>query len=282
MESVWFKLKHTHNVAPDVTKLGMTEETGPILLGHFIPDLDHLDQVINRSAIHPFPPSMDIWPSRTVEFEWADSKSSHVGASGSVAIPTHATAGLTLKASARVAFRQSVENFAKFDSLDSYIVNPTNAYIHKCIQNGPVAEYIAAKGMPGTYKLFMITGIMIARAARTSHKEEKGSDTDANVGFSVSPVGAASGEGHLNKHSGHSLSGTSVTDFVWAIRLARISKNLGDVILGKDWSMVTETKGATFAPRNNEVDVAEVVAREGMTSYGQVIEDEETELAFVV
>jgi hypothetical protein len=46
--------------------------------------------------------------------------------------------------------------------------------------------------------------------------------------------------------------------------------------------MITETEGATFAPGEDEVDVADVVAREGMKEIGPVVEDEELELAFVL
>lgn len=80
----------------------------------------------------------------------------------------------------------------------------------------------------------------------------------------------------------HASSGSSVTDFVWAIRLAKVSKTLGQVILRRDWSMMTETEGATFAPSNDEVDVADVVTREGMEEIGLVVEDEDLELAFVL
>ncbi|KAG4280592.1 hypothetical protein FPRO06_11925 [Fusarium proliferatum] len=283
MESVWFKLKHTHYTAPDVATLGTEgRETGPILLGHFIPDLNHLDQVINQGCIKAFPDDMEVWPSKTIEFQWEDSQSNQAGVSGSMTVPTDTTAGIGGNTSAQVAFQQSVENFAKFKSLDCYIVNPVNHYINDCIKQSALADHIKTEKRFGTWKVYMITGIMIARGAKTSHKEESHADANAEAGVSAAEVACASAGGHISQNQSQSSSGSSSTDFVWAIRLARIFKNLEHFLLSKDWSMITETEGATFAPEDNSVDVAQVVAREGMKDFDQVIEDQEHGLTFVL
>lgn len=172
MEKVWFKLRHTHNPAPDATTLGTANETGSILLGHFIPDLNHLDQVINRGSIKPFPGDMQIWPSQTIKFKWNASRFKQIDASGYANAPAAAAAGLEIQATASVVFRQSVENFAEFESLECYIVNPVKSYINGYLENGPVADYVKPEKTLGTWKLFIITGIMIARGAKTSDKEE--------------------------------------------------------------------------------------------------------------
>lgn len=46
--------------------------------------------------------------------------------------------------------------------------------------------------------------------------------------------------------------------------------------------MITETEGATFAPGDGELDIAEVVTREGMEKLDLVVEDEEVDQAFVL
>ncbi|RSL82941.1 hypothetical protein CDV31_016890 [Fusarium ambrosium] len=282
MDKVWFKLRHTHNPAPDVTTLGTSAETGPILLGQFIPDLNHLDQVINRGGIRPFPGDMKVWPSQTIKFKWENSRSTQADASGSARAPGAAAAGVDIQTTASGAFRQSVENYSEFESLDCYIVNPVKSYINEYLAEGSVADHVKSEKTLGSWKLFMITGIMIARGAKTSNKEGLHREGHVKSGLSVPDVAGVSVEGGLTNDSKQASSSSSVTDFVWAIRLAKISKTLGQVVLQKDWSMITETQGATFAPGDEEVDVADVVAREGMEEISLVIEDEELALAFVL
>ncbi|KAJ4317176.1 hypothetical protein N0V84_007480 [Fusarium piperis] len=283
MDKVWFKLRHTHNPAPDVTTLGTSTETGPILLGQFIPDLNHLDQVINRGDIRPFPGDMKVWPSQTIRFRWDDSRSTQAGVSGSARAPAAAAAaGVDIQATASGAFRQSVDNYSEFESLDCYIVNPVKSYINEYLTGGSVAEHVKYDKTLGTWKLFIITGIMIARGAKTSNKEGVYKEGHATSGLSVPDVVGVNVEGNLMNDRKQASSGSSVTDFVWAIRLAKLSKTLGQVILQRDWSMITETEGATFASGDDEVDVTDVVAREGMEEIGPVVEDEELELAFVL
>lgn len=169
MDQVWFKLRHTHNPAPDVETLGTSTETGPILLGQFIPDLNHLDQVINRGGIRPFPGDMKVWHSQTVKFKWDSSRSTQIDASGFAGAPA---AGLNIQATASGAFRQSVENYSEFERLDCYIVNPVKSYVNEYLAGGSVADHVKSQKALGAWKLFMITGIMIARGANTSNKEE--------------------------------------------------------------------------------------------------------------
>jgi hypothetical protein len=68
-----------------------------------------------------------------------------------------------------------------------------------------------------------------------------------------------------------------MSDFVWAVRLAKVSKGL----LMTDWSLEPYTKGATFGAGEDEVDVARTVAGEGLNKF-QVIEDEELGEAIVL
>ncbi|KAL2692429.1 hypothetical protein Neosp_002838 [[Neocosmospora] mangrovei] len=282
MDKVWFKLRHTHNPAPDEETLGTSTETGPVLLGQFIPDLNHLDQVINRGDIKPFPGEMKVWHSQTIKFKWDVSRSTQADASASARASAVAAAGLDIQASASGVFRKSVENYSEFESLDCYIVNPVKSYVNEYLAGGSVADHVKSEKALGTWKLFMITGIMIARGANTSNKEEIYKEGHAKSGLSVPDVAGVSAEGNLMNDTKQSSSGSSVTDFVWAIRLAKLSKTFGQVILQRDWSMITESEGATFEPGDDEVDVADVVAREGMEEIGFVVEDEELELAFVL
>ncbi|KAH7202856.1 uncharacterized protein BKA55DRAFT_531398 [Fusarium redolens] len=282
MDKVWFKLRHSHNPAPDVSTLGTNQETGPVLLGHFIPDLNHLDQVINRGGIKVFPGEMKVWLTRTINFRWDSSKSHDVNACVSATAPAAVAAGADVQSSASAAFRGSVENFAEFEALDCFIVDPVKSYIDNYLAEGPVADHITSHKLLGTWKLFMITGIMIARGAKTSDKDQLRGEGHMNTGLSVPGIVGTKIQTDVVEDRSQSSSGSSVTDFVWAIRLAKITKSLGEVILQRDWSMITETSGATFAPNEGEVDVAHVVYEEGMENIGLVIEDEDLDMAFVL
>jgi hypothetical protein len=68
-----------------------------------------------------------------------------------------------------------------------------------------------------------------------------------------------------------------VSDFVWAVRLAKVHKGL----LMRDWSLGPYTQLATFGADEEEVDVAGTVAAEGLDKF-LVVEDEKLGEAFVV
>ena len=59
---------------------------------------------------------------------------------------------------------------------------------------------------------------------------------------------------------GLETSGKNVTDFVWAIRLSKVSKSL----FRSDLSQRIFTKGTTFEQDSNKVDVKAVLAEEGL------------------
>ena len=72
---------------------------------------------------------------------------------------------------------------------------------------------------------------------------------------------------------------THVTDFVWAVRLAKITKNG----LQSDWRMETRTKGAVFSASQRpgpKVDYKGVVAAEGLDDV-EVVEDAKLGCVFV-
>ncbi|RFU34454.1 hypothetical protein B7463_g1832, partial [Scytalidium lignicola] len=186
MESCWFKLKQIYSPAPRIDSLGTSEETSPICLGHIIPDLKHLDQAINRGSIEPFPNGMNVWETPVIGLEWDDG---------------------TEKATIQKLFRQSLDDFCHFQFLESVFVEPTGPYVEKCLEHPSVAAHIdeAKKLYSGTWSIFMITGIMIARSSKEESVEAK-------------------------------------DDIVWAIRLAKIYNDAANVVVGLQ-SWITESKG---------------------------------------
>ncbi|KAH8812456.1 hypothetical protein F5884DRAFT_310233 [Xylogone sp. PMI_703] len=215
MESCWFKLKQTNTPVPKIDSLGTGKETAPVCLGHIIPDLQRLDQAINKGSIEPFPNSMHIWETSVVGFDWSD----------------HAAAANT-----QTVFRRSRDDFSTFRYLDSVIVEPTKAYVEKCLKHSAVATHIeeAQKLHAGRWSMFMITGIMVAK---------------------IEPSGSES-------------------DFIWAIRLAKIHGGAERFILGlKSWISDTEDEG--------ETNVTTVVKAEGLKKF-EVVRDDDLGATFVV
>ena len=75
------------------------------------------------------------------------------------------------KGSASVAFRRSVSNFSEFKSLDTFIVQVTPSYIQDALDAEEVSEYVRKHTKFGTWSMFMITGIIVAKGGRVSASE---------------------------------------------------------------------------------------------------------------
>ncbi len=92
-------------------------------------------------------------------------------------------------------------------------------------------------------------------------------------------AGAASAEAHSKISRGHvrQFGGKEASDFVWAIRLAKVSKGL----LSTNWSLDPFSSRATFGAGAGDVDVCRTVAGEGLKNFG-VFGDEELGEVFVV
>lgn len=68
-----------------------------------------------------------------------------------------------------------------------------------------------------------------------------------------------------------------LTDFVWALRLARINKG----VLDSSWSQQTYSKGATFEARAPKIDIPDLLAEDGL-SHVEVIGGEDSSAAAFV
>jgi hypothetical protein len=73
------------------------------------------------------------------------------------------------------------------------------------------------------------------------------------------------------------IASSGASDFVFAVRLAKINKGL----LQTDWSIETFANKATFKAGGEKIDVAAVVKTEGLDVL-QVIEDEDLDCAIIV
>jgi hypothetical protein len=165
----WFVLKQTHYPPPVIPKngTGRMKGRGPICLGHLIPDLQHLDNVINRHGPLDIPPDMPIYPTKAWDLTWEINNSDGVDVSATIGVPIAAAAGLTLKLDAGVAFKRTIKNFWEFASLDTFIFQPTDEYVEDSVEDDEVAAYLEKLGPFRSSKVFMITGVIVARGAKT-------------------------------------------------------------------------------------------------------------------
>jgi hypothetical protein len=172
----WFVLQQTHYPPPVIPKNGIGTSSGPICLGHLIPDLKHLDHVINRHGPLEIPPDMPIYPTTAWDLTWEVNKSGGMNISGNTGVPITAAAGLTIKLDAGATFQGTVKNFWEFESLDTFIVQPTSEYVEDSVEDEEVSAYLQKRGLFGSSSLFMITGIKIARGAKTKASEVRKRD----------------------------------------------------------------------------------------------------------
>jgi hypothetical protein len=182
MEKCWFILRQTHYAAPEYKYPGMAygEAEGPVRLGHFIPSPKEIDQVINSDGITPFPRDMKIWATTAVNLRFSNKTEKDIETSAKGGAPIIAAAGMTIKAEAGLVFQRIMGNTWAIDRLDTQIVQPTMAYLEECRESTQVAEWVEKKKVLGTWKVYMVSGLMIARGAKnerkeTSETEERGS-----------------------------------------------------------------------------------------------------------
>jgi hypothetical protein len=171
----WFVLKQTYYPPPELPKNGIGTMKGPICLGHLIPDLKHLDSVINRQGPLDTLPDMPIYATKATNLTWDLSTNKGIDLSLKCGAPISAAGGLTIQVGGRVTFQRTVKNYWEFDSLDTFIIQPTGEYIEDSIEDDEVIAYLTQRSLMSSSSLFMITGIMIARGAKItmSHSQQR-------------------------------------------------------------------------------------------------------------
>jgi hypothetical protein len=180
----WFVLNQTHYPPPTIPKngIGRVSRSGPICLGHIIPDLKHLDNVINRHGPLDIPPDMPIYPTKAWNIAREVNKSDGIEISGEAGVPIAAAAGLTITLDAGVAFERTIRNFWEFASLDTFIFQPTSEYIEDSVEDDEVATYLEKRGLFGSSTIFMVTGVIVARGAKTETSDVRKRDVHGGPG----------------------------------------------------------------------------------------------------
>lgn len=172
----WFVLKQTHYPPPEIPTNGTGKLKGPICLGHIIPDLRHLDSVINRRDLLPIPPEMPIYSTKSWELAWKVNNADGIDLFANVRAPIAAAVGLTVQGDVGVAFERTVGKYWEFEALETAIIQPTAAYIEDSMETDEVVAYVKRQGPLRSSSSFMITGIIIAKGSKyeVSHSTAKG------------------------------------------------------------------------------------------------------------
>lgn len=173
MDKCWFVLRQTHYPAPEYvhTSMAYGAAEGPILLGHLIPSPKAIDQVINSGGITPFPRDMRIWATAAADFRLSRSTGREVEISTAAGIPIPAAAGVTVNADAGVLFRRIMGDGWAIDRLDRQIVQPTLPYLEQCRRSAQVAAWVDKHKTLGAWKMYMVTGLIVVRGARSQRMD---------------------------------------------------------------------------------------------------------------
>ena len=164
----WFVLRQSHYPPPLLPENGTGKVSGggPVSLGHLIPDLKHLDDVINRNGPLDIPLDMPIYPTRQSNLQFETHTSRGVEIAAGIGVPIAAAIGTTIELDVGTAFKRTIQNYWEFESLDTYIIQPTDEFIEDSVEDVEVDAYLKKRGPFASSTIFMITGIMVARGAK--------------------------------------------------------------------------------------------------------------------
>lgn len=293
MEKVWFKLRQPDYPPPpeDTILLGDGDDSAaPLCLGHIIPNLKSLDFPLNQHSTLAFPHRMKVFCNTTLNFTWDDTRLKSPGTNLAAGAPILATAGITAKASLQFAFMRTVQSYEAYERLDTYTVQPTKGYIEDCLAQDNLKAHIKGKV---AWSMFMITGVKVARAGKREAQEQTNLAADIGPEMYVTLlistmriltrfrdlplVATIRATATTHRIASQKTSGEHPGDFVWAIRVAKISRGF----LMKDWTIAPYSTRATWSTTvEDEVDVEAVLRGEGLEGF-QVVEDEELDEAVV-
>ena len=86
--------------------------------------------------------------------------------------------GMDASAGAGTSYVNVVSDSWEYERLEEYVVQPTREYIQRCLEGEEVKDYVRRSkklGGLGGWKVYMVTGIMVARGGgRNVATEEKG------------------------------------------------------------------------------------------------------------
>jgi len=152
-----------------------------------------------------------------------------------------------VQAGANVAavFQKSASNYSNYESLDTSIIQPTMAYIEDSLKTGLVQKELEGRKLLGvsSWTLFMVTGLIIARGATNKHHDLTEASMSGQARANVLEDVGVGAKTSISSKKKDSLSYQKASDFVWAVRLTKVTKRPFIAGVARE----TVVRGATFS-----------------------------------
>ncbi|KAK6208525.1 hypothetical protein QIS74_12043 [Colletotrichum tabaci] len=233
---------------------------GPLKLGHLLPGPRAVDNIINTGGVLPFPMDMRITKSNTLNLRYARRAEQMNEANAAIGAPLAQAAGLTAGVDAGTLFRQLMGDTWNIERLETQIVQPTFAYVEMCRTTPELASWVDRHKKLGAWTVYIVTGLMIARGAKNERTEEREREMHAGADIDVANAARSKANARHTYNEGTEVSGEHLDDFVWAIRLSRVSRGHFSNAL----EVEPHTDGAVLAPSDEKIDVNAILAGEGL------------------
>lgn len=241
MDKCWFVLRQSHYPPPEYSE-AEDSSRGAICLGHIIPDLEHLDNVINTDGPELYPANMPVYTTKKWSLNWEFDRGHLMELSASGAAPI---GPIQADANVAVVFQNSTSSYSNFESLDTNIIQPTLAYIEDSLESELVRKELESRKILGisSWTLLMVTGLIIAKGAANEQHDLAAASTSGQVQAKVLGDIGVGAKVSLSSKKEDSRSYQKASDFVWAVRLTKITKRPFSAALTRD----TVVKGATLS-----------------------------------
>ncbi|KAH7312625.1 hypothetical protein B0I35DRAFT_59731 [Stachybotrys elegans] len=264
MDKCWFVLKQRHICPPtDHEENGQVKQSGPICLGHFLSDLGSMDYMLNQSGPNPFPLDMPIYRTREA-LTWYRKKGINYELSNELSAPIAALAGITVEAGGGVSRKNMHEVSVHIPDVETMTINPTRSYIGRCLEEESISEHVHKRNINLKWSVFIVTGLKVIRGGfKGESTDEKEHSVMASVGLDIPLTAKEVGKVSVNPAEASIMSSESSNDFVWAVRLGKITKGLFD----SKWTARTYSKGAVFDTTEKTTDIDAMMAAEGIENY---------------
>ncbi|KAK4201195.1 hypothetical protein QBC40DRAFT_278678 [Triangularia verruculosa] len=234
MDKCWFILPHPDVRPPDIPPSGIGHLTGPLCPGHLISSPARLDSVISSTpGPLPISPDMHLHLSSADDYSWTRHKGRAFHHAAGAGVPILAAAGLPVMAEVEAGISHGKYRSERwdFEKLNTYTMSPTRAYLEDTLEDGgEVSNWVKRQKLRGlsSWEVYMITGIKVGIGAKMTVVEGKAGGQEGKGGLGFSGLA----EGHLASGTvtqiGTAVSQEKMSDFVWAVRLEKITKGRFD------------------------------------------------------
>lgn len=234
-------------------------------MGDLIPSLKRLDHRINETSPEPYPFDMPIYTTSSGKLTWTITTPQEYSLSGTLGAPVAALLGCTVSADIELALKKSIRRYSDIEFVDTTIIQPKRSYIDSILENADVSKWIKENRTLGAWRMYMVSGLIIARGSKSSETtESRGTLISGGPRIDMPAIAEAGLTLSSSTEKELSTSVENQSDFIWAVRLTKISKG----VLDSTWMPETYTKGTTFGAEEAKINVDKTLATE--EDFGQM------------